>query len=49
MTPAILDRLRRDMPSGTPVIGLPEAGHHVMLDQPIATAVALRSIMELLH
>lgn len=47
VTPAILDGQRRDISLGTPVIGIPEAGHHVMLDQPIATAVALRSIVHL--
>lgn len=32
-------------PPGTPFIGIPEAGHHVMVDQPIALVAALRSCL----
>ncbi|MES2289129.1 MAG: alpha/beta hydrolase [Pseudomonadota bacterium] len=30
-------------PDGTPFIGIPEAGHHIMADQPLALVAALRS------
>jgi pimeloyl-ACP methyl ester carboxylesterase len=32
-------------PPGTPFIGIPEAGHHVMVDQPLALVAALRSCL----
>lgn len=32
-------------PPGTPFIGIPEAGHHIMADQPIALIAALRSCL----
>ena len=33
------------MPAGTPFIEIPEAWHHVMIDQPIAFVAALRSLL----
>jgi len=30
-------------PEGTPFIGIPEAGHHIMADQPLALIAALRT------
>lgn len=32
-------------PPGTPFIGIPQAGHHIMVDQPIALIAALRSCL----
>ena len=32
-------------PAGTPFIGIPEAGHHVMLDQPLALTAAIRTLL----
>jgi pimeloyl-ACP methyl ester carboxylesterase len=46
-TPAIVAAQRASAPAGTPSIGIPEAWHHVMLDQPIALVVALRSLAAL--
>ena len=31
---------------GSPVIGIPEAHHHLMLDQPIAFITGVRGILE---
>ena len=33
------------LPPGSPYIEIPEAGHHVMIDQPIAFVAALRALM----
>jgi len=35
--------MRGIYPAGTPFIGIPEAGHHIMADQPLALVAALRS------
>lgn len=35
--------MRGIYPAGTPFIGIPEAGHHIMADQPLALIAALRS------
>lgn len=37
--------LRGLYPPGTPFISIPEAGHHIMVDQPLATIAALRSCL----
>jgi pimeloyl-ACP methyl ester carboxylesterase len=37
---------RRQAPHGTLFIEIPEAGHHVMIDQPIALAAVLRTLMQ---
>lgn len=47
VTDAILEGLRRDAPA-MPLIGIPGAGHHIMLDQPIATAAAIRAVIAML-
>ena len=40
-------RLMRSLTKGqVPIIGLPEAHHHLMLDQPLAFVVAVRAILE---
>jgi pimeloyl-ACP methyl ester carboxylesterase len=33
-------------PFGTPFVDIPEAGHHVMVDQPLALVAALRALIE---
>lgn len=43
-TPPIIAAQRAGTPPGTPSIGIPEAWHHVMFDQPLALVVALRSL-----
>ena len=40
-----LDFTRQFIPSGTPMIALPDAQHHLMLDQPLATVAALRALL----
>ncbi len=40
-----LTALIEQAPAGTPFIGIPEAGHHVMLDQPLALTVAIRTLL----
>ncbi|MFS0735803.1 alpha/beta hydrolase [Sphingomonas sp. 1P06PA] len=47
VTDEILEGLRRDAPD-MPLIGIPDAGHHVMIDQPLATVAALRAVLALL-
>ena len=46
MTPARRALLRRVTPLGTPWIEIPDAGHHVMVDQPLALVAALRTQLE---
>jgi pimeloyl-ACP methyl ester carboxylesterase len=36
---------RAHAPAGTPMFAVPEAGHHVMLDQPLALVSALRGLL----
>jgi hypothetical protein len=38
--------IRRLTPPESPWIVIPDAGHHVMVDQPLALLAALRSVME---
>ncbi|WP_448580267.1 alpha/beta fold hydrolase [Thermaurantiacus sp.] len=38
--------IRRFMPPGTRFVGIPEAAHHVMADQPIALVAALRALLQ---
>jgi pimeloyl-ACP methyl ester carboxylesterase len=45
MTPVRLDLLRRVTPAGSPWIDIPDAGHHIMVDQPLALVAALRSLL----
>jgi pimeloyl-ACP methyl ester carboxylesterase len=33
------------IPPGSPRIDIPEAGHHVMIDQPIAFVAAMRALI----
>jgi pimeloyl-ACP methyl ester carboxylesterase len=46
LTPARIDTLRRSASDGTPWIEVPDAGHHVMVDQPLALVTALRTQVE---
>ncbi|MFN3371701.1 MAG: alpha/beta fold hydrolase, partial [Sphingomonadaceae bacterium] len=41
----VVARIRRLMPAGTRFVGIPEAHHHVMADQPIALVAALRALL----
>lgn len=43
---AMEQRMRRTAPAGTPCIAIPEAYHHVMVDQPLALVAALRTLLE---
>jgi len=36
-------RLRAAVPPGTPIALIPEAYHHVLIDQPLALVAALRT------
>jgi len=49
VTPERLAHQIRQAPAGTPFIGVPEAGHHVMLEQPIALVAAIRAIVSGWH
>jgi pimeloyl-ACP methyl ester carboxylesterase len=44
LTSARLAAQRGQAPAGTPFIGIPEAGHHVMMDQPFALTAAMRAV-----
>ncbi|MGB7737509.1 MAG: alpha/beta hydrolase [Steroidobacteraceae bacterium] len=46
MTRVRLDLIRRHTPPDAPWIEIPDAGHHVMVDQPLALIAALRSLLE---
>jgi pimeloyl-ACP methyl ester carboxylesterase len=46
MTHARLDLIRRHSPPDAPWIVIPDAGHHIMVDQPLALVAALRSLLE---
>ena len=37
---------RAHAPSGTPFVAVPDAAHHLMLDQPLAFVAALRALLE---
>ena len=45
MTDDIWDYMRTIMPAGTPMVGIPAAAHHLMMDQPIAVIAALRALL----
>jgi pimeloyl-ACP methyl ester carboxylesterase len=46
MTSVRIDLIRRHTPPGAPWIVIPDAGHHIMVDQPLALIAALRSLLE---
>ena len=45
MPPEIIDYMRAVAPPGTPEIIIPDAAHHVMIDQPLAFVSALRGLL----
>lgn len=45
MGPDTVDYTRRHAPAGTPMFAIPEAEHHVLLDQPLALVAALRGLL----
>ena len=45
VTPESIPRALDILPAGTPVIGIPNAAHHVLLDQPLALVSALRTLL----
>jgi pimeloyl-ACP methyl ester carboxylesterase len=47
VTDAIWADHQAQAPSGTPFVDIPEAGHHVMVDQPLALVAALRALIAL--
>jgi len=46
MTNVRIDLIRRHTPPDAPWIVIPDAGHHIMVDQPLALIAALRSLLE---
>ena len=46
MTSGRLELIRRHAPVDAPWIVIPDAGHHIMVDQPLALIAALRSLLE---
>ncbi|MEM8694831.1 MAG: alpha/beta hydrolase [Pseudomonadota bacterium] len=40
-----LGHLRDTMPEGTPFVAIPDSGHHVMVDQPLALVAAMRALL----
>lgn len=45
MPPEVIDYMRSVAPPGTPEIVIPDAAHHVMIDQPLAFVAALRGLL----
>ncbi len=45
ITPDALERSIKAFPNGTPVIPIPEAAHHVLIDQPLALVSSLRTLL----
>jgi pimeloyl-ACP methyl ester carboxylesterase len=45
VTPELTEYFRANAPAGSPVVVVPEARHHVMLDQPLALVAALRGLL----
>jgi pimeloyl-ACP methyl ester carboxylesterase len=45
VTGQLLADVRRQAPPGTPFISIPQAGHHVMLDQPLALTAAINAVL----
>jgi pimeloyl-ACP methyl ester carboxylesterase len=44
-TADMAERMSEMTPGGVPIIELPEAGHHAMMDQPLALAASLRALL----
>lgn len=45
MPPQIVAEMRTKLPPGTLAIAIPDAEHHVMIDQPLALVAALRALL----
>ena len=45
MPPERVARIRQRLPAGSPAIAIPDAEHHVMIDQPLALVAALRGLL----
>ena len=45
MPPEIVRELRARLPAGSPAFGIPNAAHHIMVDQPLAFVAALRGLL----
>ncbi len=45
MPAKVIDYMRSLAPAGSPFLEIPEANHHVMLDQPLATVAMLRGVL----
>jgi pimeloyl-ACP methyl ester carboxylesterase len=45
VTPAVLANSLAIFPAGTPVVAIPDAAHHVLLDQPLALVSSLRTLL----
>lgn len=45
MTPNVIEYMRGLAAPGTPFIAIPDADHHVMVDQPLALTAALRALL----
>lgn len=41
----IMDFMRGVLPNGTPIIPIPDADHHVLVDQPLAVVATLRGLL----
>ena len=44
MTDEILNFIKENVPSGTPMIPIKKAAHHVLLDQPLELAEAIKGV-----
>jgi pimeloyl-ACP methyl ester carboxylesterase len=45
MPPELVADMAGRLPPGTPLVPIPDAGHHVMADQPLALVAALRALL----
>jgi pimeloyl-ACP methyl ester carboxylesterase len=45
MPPAVVEAIRRRLPAGTPAVAVPDADHHVMVDQPLALVATVRALI----
>jgi pimeloyl-ACP methyl ester carboxylesterase len=42
----VVQGVRALMPAGTRFVGVPEAAHHVMADQPLALVAVLKALLQ---
>lgn len=45
MPPEVVAHMRRTAPAGTPFFAIPDADHHVMIDQPLPFVAAIRGLV----